>query len=170
MRRNLFAFGIAILCAVGLLAQDRAGVNGTVTDPAGRAVANAKVEVMSGTGLRREATTGNTGIYQFPSLPIGTYTITINQAGFRPFVVRHIELQFGQTQTYDASLQIGNVSEKIEVTASTEFLNRTSAEVSGVIESPQIRELPISGRNWATLSLLVPGAINYGDGAQRMQA
>ena len=53
------------------------------------------------------------------------------------------------------------------VTAELETLNRTSAEVGGLVEAKQIKEIPISGRNWASLMLLAPGAINYGDGAQR---
>ena len=59
------------------------------------------------------------------------------------------------------------VSEGIKVVAEAETLDRTNAEVGGVIESPQIKEIPVSGRNWASLMLLAPGAINYGDGAQR---
>jgi hypothetical protein len=69
--------------------------------------------------------------------------------------------------TLDARLAVGAVSEAIEVTAPLETLNRTSAEVGGLIEEKQIKEIPISGRNWASLMMLAPGAINYGDGSQR---
>jgi hypothetical protein len=81
--------------------------------------------------------------------------------------VDHIDLQYGETRTVDAELKVGETTESIQVTATAETLNRTNAEVGGVIESPQIKEIPVSGRNWASLMLLAPGAINYGDGAQR---
>lgn len=76
-------------------------------------------------------------------------------------------MQYGETRTIDARLQVGGTTETVEVTATAEALNRTNAEVGGVIESEQIKEIPVSGRNWASLMLLAPGAINYGDGAQR---
>ena len=155
------------LLIVPSAAQDRAALNGTVIDPSGAAVAGAKVEMRSATGLHRDLVTGATGIYEFPSLPIGTYTITISKDGFKPFTIHDIELLFGQERTIDARLSLGGTSDVVEVTATPEDVNRTSAEIGGVIESPQIREIPISGRNWATLMLLAPGAINYGDGAQR---
>ena len=78
-----------------------------------------------------------------------------------------MELAVGQPRTLDARLEVGSVTESVEVTAAVETLNRTSAEVGGVVEAEQIKEIPVSGRNWASLMLLAPGAINYGDGAQR---
>ncbi len=78
-----------------------------------------------------------------------------------------MELAVGQPRTIDASLQVGATSETVEVTAEVQTLNRTSAEVGGLVEAEQIKEIPVSGRNWASLMLLAPGAINFGDGAQR---
>jgi hypothetical protein len=63
--------------------------------------------------------------------------------------VDHIDLQYGETRTVDAELKVGETTESIQVTATAETLNRTNAEVGGVIESPQIKEIPVSGRNWA---------------------
>jgi len=98
---------------------------------------------------------------------VGTYTLRISKAGFKPTEISQVDLQFGETRTIDAKLEVGGVAEVVEVTAAAETLNRTNAEVGGVIESAQIKEIPVSGRNWASLMLLAPGAINYGDGAQR---
>src|SRR5207244_8465024 len=79
-----------------------------------------------------------------------------------------IELTVGQARTVDARLQLGSLNDVvIEVKASAELLNQNSAEVGGVIEATQINEIPLSGRNWATLMTLAPGAINYGGGSQR---
>jgi hypothetical protein len=152
-----------------LMAQmDREEINGIVTDSSGAVVQNAKIEaVCTSNGLRREATTDAHGIYHIPSLPIGPYKVTITKDGFKPVDVQNIELAIGEPRTIDAKLAVGTISETIQVTAAVETVNRTSAEVGGLIDAEQIKEIPISGRNWASLMLLAPGAVNYGDGAQR---
>ena len=163
----LFAFVLGIL-SLPAWAQDRTSINGTVTDPSGAVVPNVKVELKSpATGLSRETVTGATGIYEFPALLIGTYQLTMSKAGFKPIQVDAVELLYGQVRTVDATLSIGATTDTVQVTATSELLNRTSAEVGQVIESEQIGEIPISGRNWASLMLLAPGAVNRGDGAQR---
>ena len=149
-------------------AQDRAAINGTVTDPSGATVESAKVELTSpATGLRRETLTPLNGIYDFASLPVGTYTISVVKTGFKPYLLRSVDLLYGQVRTVDIRLALGALSESVQVTAAAESLNRDNAEVDGVIESPQIREIPLNGRNWATLMTLAPGAINTGGGSQR---
>ena len=155
--------------ALTLSAQaDRTSLSGTVTDPAGAAIPGAKVvAVASETGLRRETVTGAAGIYQLPSLASGPYEVTISKDGFRPAEFKSVEMTVGQPRTLDAALKVGAVTESIEVTAELDPINRSSAEVGGLIEAQQIKSLPISGRNWASLMLLVPGAVNYGDGSQR---
>jgi hypothetical protein len=107
------------------------------------------------------------GRYQITTLPVGSYVLSINKTGFRQTTVSHIELQYGETRTIDARMEVGVTTEAVEVSAQAEAVNRTNAEVGAVIETQQIKEIPVSGRNWASLSLLAPGAINYGDGAQR---
>src|SRR5262245_2290560 len=170
MRQRL-SLSILLLMLLGLrvVAQtDRAAISGTVTDPSGAVVPDARIEVVSATtGLHRETTTAITGTYEIPGLPIGTYKLTIKKEGFKPFVLQQVDLSLGETRTVDAHLAVGTEADLVDVIASVENLNRTSAEVGGVIESQQISDIPVSGRNWATLMLLTPGAINYGDGAQR---
>ncbi len=164
-------FLIAAALFVSLLplgAQDRASINGTVTDPSGSLVESATAELDSAaTGLHREAVTNKSGIYVFESLPIGTYTLSIRKPGFDPFTLNGVDILVSQVRTVNAQLHLGSTSIALEVTASPESLDLTNAEVSGVIESPQIREIPLDGRNWATLMTLVPGAVNTGAGDQR---
>jgi hypothetical protein len=151
-----------------LAAQDRAAINGSIADPADALVAGASVELRSiTTGLHQTTTTNADGLYEFTPLPVGTYTLSFSKTGFKPYTVTQIELQYGETRTIDARLTVGTAAETITVTASTEALNRTDAEIGGVVESRQIKEIPVNGRNWASLMLLAPGAVNYGDGAQR---
>jgi Carboxypeptidase regulatory-like domain/TonB dependent receptor len=128
----------------------------------------AHVELKSpATGLHRETLSGEAGIYEFDSLPVGSYDISIAQTGFRPITVSEITLRYAEIRTVDAQLVVGAVSDKVEVVASIEALNRANAEVGEVVDTKQMQELPISGRNWAELALLANGAINYSDGSQR---
>src|SRR5215467_1891580 len=165
MLTRAFLFSVVIL---PLAAQvDHGSLNGAVTDASGAVVAGAKVEVSSGaTGFRAQALTGTAGTYQIPLVPVGTYTVTISKTGFRTVEYKDIELTLGQ-RTIDARLAVSALTESVQVTAVAETINRTSAEVGGLIGSEQIKEIPVSGRNWASLMLLAPGAVNYSDGSQR---
>jgi len=158
-----------ILASAQLLAQtDRANLTGTVTDPSGAVVAGASVTaVTSGTAVNRSTETNSKGIYFLSALPLGSYRVTIRHPGFRTAQFGDVTLSVGQTLTQDARLEVAAADTSIEVLGSAAALERSSAEVSGVIEAAQIKEIPVSGRNWASLMALVPGAINYGDGAQR---
>ena len=165
LTRFLFAVG---LLSLPLFAQDRAAVNGTVTDPTGAVVPAVRVELQdAATGLRRTASTNSEGLYEIAPLPVGTYTIVVTKSGFKSMTVDGIDLQYAETRTIDTKLEVGATTDTIQVAATIEAVNRTNAEVGGVIESEQIKEIPVSGRNWASLTILAPGAINYGDGAQR---
>ena len=161
----VLVFGIG---SVSVLAQDRAAIDGTVMDPDAALVGGASVDLKSAaTGLHRTTASNENGLYQITALPVGSYVLTITKEGFKPVKIDEIVLQYGETRTIDARLEIGGTAETVQVNATAETVNRTNAEVGGVIESAQIKEIPVSGRNWAGLMMLVPGAIDYGDGAQR---
>jgi hypothetical protein len=147
---------------------DRSNLNGTVTDPSGALIANAKVQVVSReTGLTREVYTGPTGVYNITGLPIGTYDLTISRDGFNTPTVKEIQLFVGQTRTVDAKLEVGATATHIDVQAQAEALEQSNAQIGAVIESSQLSNIPVNGRNWATLMTLAPGAINVGGGDQR---
>jgi outer membrane receptor protein involved in Fe transport len=169
MKRLALRVCLGVLAMGGaLLAQDRTSVNGTVTDVSGARIAGAVVELQSAaTGLHRTTRTDTKGMYEITPLPVGSYSITISNAGFRPVSVDRLQLLYGEARTFDATLQVGGTTETVEVTASAEMVNRSDAEVGSVVESAAINAIPLSGRNWATLMILAPGAVNYGDGSQR---
>src|SRR5215831_15723947 len=159
----LFALSLPLLAQV-----DHASLNGSVTDASQSAVPGAKVEAISTTtGLRRTTATGNSGTYQLAPLPIGTYTVTVSKTGFHAAEFKDVELTVGQARTLDVRLAVGAVAEAVQVIAAADAGNRSSPEVGGLIEAEQIKEIPVSGRNWASLMLLAPGAVNYSDGSQR---
>jgi hypothetical protein len=168
---SFVALSVALLlvAALPLAAQtDQVEINGTVTDPSDARVKEAQVEVISNaTGLHHETTTDSYGVYHFPSLPIGDYQLSVSKEKFNKVQVQDIELSLGKPRTIDVKLKIGQISDTVQVKETTDYLNRSSAEVGGLIEVEQIKEIPISGRNWASLMLLTPGAINYGNGSQR---
>src|SRR5262244_3797137 len=169
MRRIFLSVSfISCFLSGALFAQDRAAIDGVVRDVSGAVVPGATVELVSpATGLHRTTVSGFKGLYEITPLPVGSYTLTIRAEGFKPTTIQDVDLQYGETRTVDASLEVGGVTEIVTVEATAEAPNRTNAELSGVIESTQIKEIPVSGRNWASLMLLTPGAINYGNGAQR---
>ena len=151
-------FALTCLLTIPAFAQDRASINGTVTDPTGALIAGAAVELKSATtGLHRATTTNQRGIYEITPLPVGTYTLTVTDPGFKPTTVNQIDLQYGETRTIDARMVVGSTSETVEVSATAEAVNRTNAEVGRVVESAEIKEIPVSGRDWASLMLLAPG-------------
>jgi hypothetical protein len=164
---SLFCLAVLVL-PLSLAAQDRASIEGTVFDPSHKVVAEADVELIApATTLRRHTLTSSEGVYRFPSLPVGNYRVTIKKPGFKAFFLDAIDLNYGDVKTLDADLQVGMTTSVVDVTAAGDILNRSNAEVAGVVEAPQIREIPLNGRNWATLMTLAPGAVNTGDGGQR---
>ncbi len=169
MKQPLALLFLLVSQSLPLAAQlDYASLNGTVTDPSSALVQGARVAaVSSATGFRREAVTGAAGSYQVSGLAVGTYTVTISRDGFKTAEFKNVELAVGQPRTIDARLQVGSVAESVDVSAPLETLSRTSAEVGGLVEAEQIKEIPVSGRNWASLMMLAPGAVNYSDGSQR---
>jgi hypothetical protein len=147
---------------------DRANLNGTVTDSSGAFVAGAHVELVSpDIGLKRVVETGPDGIYSLTGLPIGTYNLTVSRTGFRTVDVKAIQLFVGQTRTVNAELHVGAVSEEVQVAATAAPLETNNARVGAVLEHQQLGDIPINGRNWATLETLAPGAVNAGSGGQR---
>jgi len=163
-------FGAVVLSfSASSLAQiDRAGLSGTVTDPAGRVLPQTRViAVQISTGLQRTTRSSATGIYDIPELPVGTYTITFEHEGFKTLTFIDVEEVIGRTRTLNATLQVSGGNERLEVSASSEQIDETSDALGGRIERKQAIELPLNGRNWATLTALVPGAVDTGGSNQR---
>lgn len=147
---------------------ERTGLTGTVTDPQGKRIPEAKiVAIQDSTGLKRETQTTSQGTYQLADLPPGTFTIEFTKEGFSTYEVDHVSQVVGHTGTLNVTLGLGGKKEQTTVSESTVQLDKVDVTIGAPIEEKQVEELPINGRNWATLTSLVPGAIDNGAGDQR---
>jgi hypothetical protein len=150
-------FLVAALLAVPLCAQTLGEIVGEVRDSTGAVVPNATVTATNvATNAVRTTTTNEAGLYTFPALVPGTYTVRVEMRGFRTTVRSNIELQVQQTARIDFALEVGQIAEAIEVSGSAAILNTENATVGTVIENRRIIELPLNGRNFLQLVALSP--------------
>ncbi|MGH9774400.1 MAG: TonB-dependent receptor domain-containing protein [Candidatus Acidiferrales bacterium] len=139
-----------------------ATLNGQVTDATGGSIAKAKVTVLNkGTGYTRSMQASDSGEYSLPALPVGEYTVTVEQTGFKT-EAKDVVLQIGQVATLDFSLTVGEVTQKAVVEATAETQEPTRMQVSNVITERQIQSLPVNGREFIDFALLSP-AVQIGD-------
>jgi carboxypeptidase family protein len=137
-----------------------ASLSGRVTDPAGAVIVGAQVAIeQSATGFRREIATNSEGIYVFTSLPAGAYAVTIKAANFPGSLKRILTLRVGQSATFDGTLEVsGPTQEVVHISGdSATSVNTSSAVVEGVVTSRSVQTLPLNGRNFLELALLIPG-------------
>lgn len=136
----------------------RAELLGTIQDPSGLPVPNAKVGAEDQATMARYSTTvGERGEYHILGLPAGQYVLTVEQAGFQTYRQSGIALRLGDRAAIDVRLSVGQPSQSIEVTAAATRLQTASGEVSQNIEEKQIVNLPLDGRNFILLVTLSPG-------------
>lgn len=147
---------------------DRSSINGTVRDVSGRVIPGAAVRaVEADTGLERTTVTTGAGTYSLDNLPIGRYTVVFSKQGFQEIRYQDVQQEVGQARTLNPSLAPSGRSEEITVTASAVELDQTGAGLGGTVEDQAIGNLPLNGRNWSTLTALVPGAIDQGGSTER---
>jgi hypothetical protein len=148
---SIFAIGVAF-------GQENSGsVQGVVKDTTGAAIPGAKV-TLSGPALVRslEATSDKEGAYIFPKVPAGTYTVTVNQTGFKTVKNEDVNVILGQAAKVDVALSAGGVSESVTVTANSEAIDVTSSKAATNITEKFIENSP-KGRNFHTLLIVAPG-------------
>ncbi len=158
-RKILVSSLLVALTAGALLAQTTASIVGTVTDPSGAVVANVSITVtQTDTGLTRKVVTNERGIYVVPSLPIGNYSISAEASGFKRKTVTGIVLQVNQDARVDLTLEVGQLTESVTVAAESPLLQTQNAGVGQVIDHRYNTQIPLNGRDFSQLILLVPGA------------
>ncbi len=157
MRRVLVAFGLFVALAAGfnLWAQTEASITGTITDSSEASIPGAKVTATNeGTHGMRVVESDNAGVYDIPALVPGLYTVSVEVKGFQTAVTKGVELQVQQARRLNFTMQVGQVTQVIEVAGSAIALNTENATVGSVIENERIVDLPLDGRNFLSLTAL----------------
>ena len=166
VRRSLLFLALLGMDTPDLAAQtSNATLHGTIADPSGAVLPGVIVKLESpATGLTRDLVTNSAGVYVFNFLPAGAYQITAELSGFKTVRQADLTLEIGQSRALDLKMEVGQVTEVVDVQGTAPFLDRTSASIGTVIQASQLKDLPLAGRHWAGLMLLAPGAINTGEG------
>ena len=167
------SFGGFMLAALSLIASTTVGsipaagqvtgatLSGIVSDPSGSGVASAGVSIRNtNTELNRQVTTTSAGFYSAPSLPPGTYDVTVTAPGFTRAVQSGVTLTVGAQQQLNISLALGALNETITVVAAPPDVQTGSSTISATVDSRTVRELPLNGRDWTSLATLEPGVVS----------
>jgi hypothetical protein len=160
MRRGLLvALLVWALGAVDIWAQSTAQINGTVKDQTGAVLPGVEVNVtQTDTSLMRSVVTNELGGYTLANLPIGPYKLDATLPGFRTYVQNGIVLQVNGNPTINPVLEVGQVSDQVEVQADAALVETRSTGIGQVIENQRVVELPLNGRQAQYLMLLSGGA------------
>ncbi len=162
-RQVIFKLTAAIfllLCLAGAVAAQVAtgSILGSVRDNSGAAVKGARVTITEiGKSNSSTLTTDDEGAYTAPFLIPGTYNVAVEAQGFKKGVTNTVVVQIDQKARVDFSLEVGQLTEVVEVSAAVTLVNTESSEIGQVIEERSVKELPLNGRNFAQLVYLVPG-------------
>src|SRR5215472_14452248 len=179
MKNTRLAFTVIALflsLAAIIPAQDATGrIIGVVSDPTGAVVPSSTVTVTNvATGLTRTTTSGEDGAYQVLLLPVGSYRVSVEHAGFRKTMTDAQQLDINQALRIDVRLEVGATSETVQVEANAAIVETASATIRGTVSGSQIQEAPLNGRNVLDLALssagvipAVAGAGNYSIGGGR---
>lgn len=167
--KDYCAMSVKLLVSIfstGLFAQT-AQVGGRITDASGGAVHGVQVSVRStNTGTERQVRTNDSGLYTVPLLQPGSYDVQVRQQGFKPISQRGITLEVDQRAELNFRLEVGAVTERVEVRASLSRLNTVEASQGQVIDNQRIVEMPLNGRNYIDLALMSGGAVQAAPGSR----
>lgn len=161
MKRILIFLAAAVLFACAAYAQDvRATISGTVSDPSGAAMAGVRIQLDSAErGTTVEATSNEAGVYRFQFLLPGSYSLTVEKAGFKKFVRSGVNLASADHPSIDITLELGQTSESVTVSGDVSLLQTESATRSATIESRAVEDIPTAGRNLYQFQYTLPGVI-----------
>ena len=138
--------------------ENTATITGQVLDASGAGIPGAKVVAHNvQTGLERTVTTGDTATFTLPLLPIGTYDVTAEKEGFKRSIQQGVVLQLDERARVDFQLQIGSATESVQVTAEVPLTQTDTSSIGSVIDNQKVVEMPLNGRQFYSLALLVPG-------------
>ncbi len=160
---SCFRFLLAFLLLLPAIhAQDSAVLSGTVTDQSSALISAATVQAKNAsTGVVRTTATDAAGRYQFSSLPLGLYEIRVRKDGFSEGIRTGVQLVVAQSATVDISLRVGPASQQITVSGDAPIVDSSTANISGLVNQKQIKDLPLNGRSYDELLTLNPSVVNF---------
>src|SRR5215831_17308203 len=165
----MYRTALFLLLATTVFAQtDTSILTGLVTDPSGAAVSGAAIQLRSAaTAAVRSTVSATDGRYQFSLVPPGEYEVTAEAKGFKKFMAGRIHVQVAQQSQLNISLQVGTTTESVQVEAAVSLLNTESVAQGTTVSQEKIVSLPLNGRQFIQLALLVPGANGGGRTVQQ---
>src|ERR1700689_3388549 len=148
----------ALCCLLAFAQEETATLNGQIADHDGRMVAGVEVQALNtGTNVSYLTDTRETGLYSFPTLPAGTYKVSATKTGFKQGVRPAVDLHVSDVINLNFSLQVGTVDQRAIVEGGAPLVETTSSEMGGLVNSKEIEDLPLNGRNYIDLSLRKAG-------------
>ena len=168
MQFRKLRFALSSLClllffvfsATAVLAQSSATFQGTVMDPQGAAVPSATVTVKNlATGLQQTATTDSTGGFQISALPPGKYSVEIKHNGFQTLTIASYALEVGGISTQNYTMKVGELTQTVEISEQAPVITSGTMTVGQVIDQKTVQEIPLNGRHFVDLGLLIPGSV-----------
>ena len=151
---------LSLALSTPVVAQVAGGtIQGTIADPSGAAIAGAQIIVTEiSTGVARTVVTNSTGFYTVPNLQPSAYSAAVSAQGFSREIANNLILTVGATLTVNFSLKVGSSTEEVKVTNAADEIQLTTSDISEVVDSNTMRQLPLNGRDWSQLITLQPGA------------
>ena len=166
--RLLVCSGLVVLASCALLPAQNVvltgALSGRVTDQSGAVVPAASVVMRNlSTGVEQTAQTNNVGLYGFPTVMPGTYSLSASSKGFRGVEISLVRVQVGNTTTQDISLQVGASGDTVKVSGVTPLMRPTESSTSTVLERSFTQDLPLNGRRYTDFTTLSPNTSYDGD-------
>ena len=145
-------------------------IAGTVTDKSGAVVPGATITIVNdGTNATITVSSNSDGTFASAALPVGMYTVTVTKQGFRPYAEKGVEVHPAQVSSVNPQIAIGTVTQQVEVSASAVQVQTITPEVSNEVSSKEVGTLPLNGRNFQSLSALMPGVTNTAPDTAQVQ-
>lgn len=164
LNRVLF-FAVVLLVGEVLAQTTQGGIVGGIRDQKGAQIVGAKVTVTNpATGLQRETSTADNGIFRINALPTGTYQLKAEAAGFATGTITGVEVGVDQVRTVDIVLRVGSKAEVVEVQAEAALTQTETSKLGEIIDNRKVEDLPLNGRDFAQLARLNPGVASSGGG------
>jgi hypothetical protein len=149
-----------LISSFSALAQSTATLQGAVNDPSGAVVPNAKITVRNqATGIERLTQSDSDGNYQVAALPVGMYRLEVQAQGFQTQILPNLNVEVGRTLVQNFQLQVGSISQQVTITSDVPVIETATTSVGTVIDQKTVQEIPLNGRHFVDLGLLIPGSV-----------